>query len=55
MIVKISYYDLLGNGKKKTWWKEVKKAKWNIKVPRDKTSCTLTWGLCFYIYIDWAN
>ena len=26
------------------------KAKRKIRVPYDRTSCTLAWGLCFYIY-----
>ena len=33
--------------------KEVKKkkAKCKIRAPLDRISCTLAWGLCFYIYI----
>ena len=37
---------------KKNLMKKGKRTKCNIRVPRGKISCTLTWGLYFYIYID---
>ena len=36
---------------KKNLIKKIKNFKCNIRVPRDRTSCTHTSGLCFYIYI----